>query len=114
MPYITYRGKNASLMLHGIRFPAKVPVLVESETTAKHFRERNDFEVNDEKVIPLEDLTVPQLKDKAKDAKIEGFSDMKKSELIKALKGEDSLPPVGKNAEGADGQGADSNDPPTA
>ncbi|HBU81756.1 MAG TPA: hypothetical protein DEF35_08965 [Paenibacillus sp.] len=114
MPYITYRGNNASLMLHGIRFAAKVPVLVENESVAKHFRDRDDFEVQEDKIIPLEDLTVPQLKDKAKAANIEGFADMKKPELIKALKGEGAQPPVGKNTEGADGKSADSNDPPTA
>ncbi|MOA62246.1 hypothetical protein D3C78_1876060 [compost metagenome] len=48
--------------------------------------EHPDFEVNAEKVIPLEDLTVPQLKDKAKKAGIEGFADMKKPELITELK----------------------------
>lgn len=119
MPYITYRGDNASLMLHGIRFPAKVPVLVENESVTKKLRELPDFEINEEKVIPLEDLTVPQLKDKAKQAGIEGFADMKKPELIKALKGElapvDNDPPVnGSGAkEGADGKNADSNNPPT-
>ncbi|MDO7908434.1 Rho termination factor N-terminal domain-containing protein [Paenibacillus sp. JX-17] len=101
-------------MIHGIRFAAKVPVLVESESVVKHFRDRDDFEVQEEKIIPLEDLTVPQLKDKAKAANIEGFADMKKLELIKALKGEEDQPPTGNKAEGADGKGADSNDPPTA
>ncbi|WP_366294416.1 hypothetical protein [Paenibacillus sp. AN1007] len=110
MPYITYRGKNASLMLHGIRFAAKVPVLVESESVVKHFREREDFEVQQEKVIPLEELSVVQLKDKAKLAGIPGFADMKKPELLKALKGEGG----GTQSEGADGKNADSNDPPTA
>lgn len=120
MPYITYRGDNASLMLHGIRFPVKVPVMVENESIVKKLRERPDFEVNEEKVIPLEDLTVPQLKDKAKLAGIEGFADMKKPELIKALKGKlapvDNDPPVNGlgTKEGADGTNADSNNPPTA
>ncbi|MEK3684922.1 Rho termination factor N-terminal domain-containing protein [Paenibacillus sp. FSL R10-2736] len=45
-----------------------------------------DFEVKAEKVIPLEDLNVSQLKDKAKKAGIEGFTDLKKPELIAALK----------------------------
>ncbi|MNI75865.1 hypothetical protein D3C73_1320510 [compost metagenome] len=49
-------------------------------------RDHPDFEVNEEKVIPLEDLTVVQLKDKAKKAGIEGFVDLKKPELIAALK----------------------------
>lgn len=108
MPYITYRGKNASLMLHGIRFAAKVPVFVESESVVKHFREREDFEVQQEKVIPLEELSVVQLKDKAKLAGISGFADMRKPELLKALKGGEVA------QEGADGKNADSNDPPTA
>lgn len=120
MPYITYRGDNASLMIYGIRFPAKVPVMVEKESVVKKLRERPDFDINEEKIIPLEDLTVPQLKDKAKQAGIEGFADMKKPELIKALKGDlapvDNDPPVNDpgNKEGADGKDADSNNPPTA
>lgn len=85
MAYITFRGTNASLTLHGIRFEPKVPVLVENEAIVKKFRERKDFEINEEKVIPLEDLTLPQLKDKAKAADIEGFSTMNKADLIKAL-----------------------------
>ena len=107
-------------MLYGIRFPAKVPVKVENESFVNKLRERPDFDINEEKVIPLEDLSVPQLKDKAKLAGIEGYADMKKPELIKALKGNlapvDNDPPVndpGKK-EGADGKNADSNNPPTA
>lgn len=119
MPYVTYRGNNTSLMLYGIRFPAKVPVLIENESVVKHMRKRQDFEVNEEKVIPLEDLTVVQLKDKAKLAEIEGFSDMKKPELIKALKEKlapvDMDPPVNdpSGKKGADGSDADGNNPPT-
>ncbi|MEK5238052.1 Rho termination factor N-terminal domain-containing protein [Paenibacillus sp. FSL L8-0470] len=86
MPYVTYRGKNASLRLHSIRFEPAKPVLVENETALKNLREHPDFEVNEEKIIPLEDLSVVQLKDKAKKAGIEGFSDLKKPELIAALK----------------------------
>jgi hypothetical protein len=100
-------------MLHGIRFAAKAPVLIDNESVVKHFRDHDDFEVHEDRIIPLEDLTVPQLKDKAKVANIEGFADMKKPELIKALKGEVTQQTVGKT-EGADGKGADSNDPPTA
>lgn len=114
MSYITYRGNNASLMLHGIRFAAKVPVLVENESVVKHFRDRDDFKVQEDKVIPLDDLTVLQLKDKAKAAGISGFADMKKAELIEAIQGNKSTPDSGKKPEGADGKGADSNDPPTA
>lgn len=86
MPYVTYRGKNASLRLHSIRFEPAKPVLVEDEDALKHLRDHTDFEVSAEKVIPLEDLTVPQLKDKAKKADIEGFADLKKPELVAALK----------------------------
>ncbi|GGF82741.1 hypothetical protein GCM10010912_29820 [Paenibacillus albidus] len=86
MPYVTYRGKNASLRLHSIRFEPAKPVLVDNEAALKHLREHPDFEINEEKVIPLEDLTVVQLKDKAKRVGIEGFADMKKPELIAALK----------------------------
>ncbi|WP_440960550.1 Rho termination factor N-terminal domain-containing protein [Paenibacillus nitricinens] len=86
MPYVTYRGNNASLRLHSIRFEPAKPVLVENETVLEHLRDDPDFEVNEEKIIPLEDLTVPQLKDKAKKAGIEGFADMKKPELINELK----------------------------
>ncbi|WP_036659097.1 Rho termination factor N-terminal domain-containing protein, partial [Paenibacillus wynnii] len=86
MAYVTYRGKNASLRLHSIRFEPVLPILVESESVLKHFRNLSDFEVQEEKVIPLEDLSVVQLKDKAKVAGIEGFSDLKKPELLAALK----------------------------
>ncbi|MEK3943539.1 hypothetical protein BK125_18765 [Paenibacillus odorifer] len=86
MSYVTYRGKNASLRLHSIRFVPAVPVLVENETVLKHLLEHPDFEVKTEKIIPLEDLSLPQLKDKAKKAGIEGFTDMKKPDLIVALK----------------------------
>lgn len=86
MAYVTYRGKNASLRLHSIRFEPAVPVLVESESVLKQFRQHPDFEINKEKVIPLEDLSVVQLKDKGKVAGIEGFSDLKKPELLAALK----------------------------
>lgn len=115
MPYITYHGENASLMLHGIRFTANTPVLVQSESVAKHFRDRNDFVVQEGKTIPLEEMTVPQLKEKAKIAGIEGYSDMKKPELLAVLKGADT-PPVDElnKKQGADGQDADSNNPPTA
>lgn len=85
MPYVTYRGDNASLTLYGIRFRPRVPVLVEKGEVVKKLQERADFTVQEEKVIPLKDLTLPQLKDKAKAAKIEGFSSMDKPELIKAL-----------------------------
>ncbi|MGP0577404.1 Rho termination factor N-terminal domain-containing protein [Paenibacillus peoriae] len=119
MAYITYRGSNASLMLHGIRFPAKVPVLVESESVIKHFREHPDFDIKEEKVIPLEDLTLVQLKDKAKAAGIKGFSNMNTQDLITALRGggklTDNTPPAGDSAkpEGADGKDADSSGPQT-
>ncbi|GIO84537.1 hypothetical protein J25TS5_14690 [Paenibacillus faecis] len=115
MPFITYRGTNASLTLHGIRFEPKVPVLVEGEATVKKFRDQKDFEVKEEKVIPLEDLTVPQLRDKAKAAGVEGFADMKKAELLAALQG-GNKPPEGDpaNPEGADDKDADGGDPPTA
>jgi hypothetical protein len=86
MPYVTYRGKNASLRLHSIRFEPAKPVLVEDETALKHLLEHPDFEVKAEKIIPLEDLSVVQLKDKAKKAGIEGFTDMNKPKLITALK----------------------------
>jgi hypothetical protein len=86
MPYVTYKGKNASLRLYSIRFVPAVPVLVEDSIVLEKLHEHPDFEVNAEKVIPLEDLTVPQLKDKAKKTGIEGFADMKKPELINELK----------------------------
>ncbi|ASA21964.1 Rho termination factor N-terminal domain-containing protein [Paenibacillus donghaensis] len=86
MPYVTYRGKNASLRLYSIRFePAKL-VLVEDSVVLEKLRDHPDFEVKVEKLIPLEDLSVVQLKDKAKAAGIEGFADLKKPELIAALK----------------------------
>jgi hypothetical protein len=85
MPYVTYRGKNASLRLHSIRFEPAQPVLVESENVLKNLRKNSDFEIREQKVIPLEDLSLVQLKDKAKAAEIEGFADMKKPELIAAL-----------------------------
>ncbi|MEK4732802.1 MULTISPECIES: Rho termination factor N-terminal domain-containing protein [Paenibacillus] len=119
MAYITYRGENTSLMLYGIRFPAKVPVLVDSESVIKNFRDRPDFDVQEEKIIPLEDLTLLQLKDKAKAAGIDGFSSMNKGDLIIALRGgkpSDNTPPAGDPAkpEGADGKNADANNTPTA
>jgi hypothetical protein len=120
MAYITYRGENTSLMLHGIRFPAKVPVLVEDEEVTRKFRDRSDFDFQEEKVVPLEDLTLVQLKDKAKAAGIEGFSSMNKSDLIAELRGGGkpfgNTPPTGdpSKPEGADGKSADANNPPTA
>jgi hypothetical protein len=115
MPYITYRGTNASLMLHGIRFIANTPVLVQSESVTKLFRDRNDFDVEENKTVPIEEMTVPQLKEKAKLAGIEGFADMKKAELITALTGDDTPPADELNKkQGADGKNADSNNPPTA
>jgi hypothetical protein len=120
MPYVTYRGDNASLTLHGVRFRPKMPVLVENGEVVKKLRERIDFVVREEKVIPLEDLTVPQLKDKAKTAGIEGFNTMNKGELIAALYGggkpSDNTPPAGdpSKPEGADGKNADANNTPTA
>lgn len=115
MPYITFRGTNASLTLYGIRFEPRVPVLVEGEAIVKKFRELKDFEINDKKVIPLEDLTVPQLKDKAKAAGVEGFADMKKAELLAALQG-GNTPPGGDSgkSEGVGGNDADTNNSPTA
>lgn len=86
MPYVTYRGNNASLRLYSIRFEPAKPVLVEDSFVLEKLREHPDFEVRADKVIPLEDLTVSQLKDKAKKASIEGFVDMKKPELIAVLK----------------------------
>ncbi|MEK3762669.1 Rho termination factor N-terminal domain-containing protein [Paenibacillus sp. FSL P4-0338] len=86
MPYVTYRGNNASLRLYSIRFEPAKPVLVEDSDVLEKLHEHPDFEVKAEKIIPLEDLTVPQLKDKAKKAGIDGFGDLKKPELIAALK----------------------------
>lgn len=86
MPYVTYRGKNASLRLYSIRFEPAKPVLVEDSVVLDKLSDHPDFEVKAEKIIPLEDLSVPQLKDKAKKAGIEGFVDLKKPELIAALK----------------------------
>lgn len=120
MAYITYRGENTSLVLYGIRFPAKVPVLVESESVIENFRDRSDFDVREEKVIPLEDLTLLQLKDKARAAGIKGFSNMNTQDLIAALRGggkpSDNTPSAGdpSKLEGADGKGADANNTPTA
>ncbi|MCP3807135.1 Rho termination factor N-terminal domain-containing protein [Paenibacillus sp. Lou8.1] len=120
MAYITYRGENTSLMLYGIRFVPKVPVLVDNESVIKNFRERSDFDIKEEKVIPLEDLTLIQLKDKAKAAGIKGFSNMNTQDLITALRGggkpTDNTPPAGDPAkpEGADGKNADANNTPTA
>ncbi|MGR6127855.1 Rho termination factor N-terminal domain-containing protein [Paenibacillus sp. SER-28] len=107
-------------MLYGIRFVPKVPVLVDNETVIKNFRERSDFDIKEEKVIPLEDLTLIQLKDKAKAAGIKGFSNMNTQDLITALRGggkpTDNTPPAGDPAkpEGADGKNADANNTPTA
>lgn len=101
MAYVTYRGRNASLRLYSIRFEPAKPVLVEDGTVLEKLREHPDFEVNEEKVIPLEDLTVVQLKDKAKKAGIAGFSDLKKPELIAALQA----------LEGGEPPHADSNTP---
>ena len=120
MAYITYRGENSSLMLYGIRFPAKVPVLVDSGSVIKDIRERSDFDVQEEKVIPLEDLTLVQLKDKARAAGIKGFSNMNTQDLITALRGggkpSDNTPPADdpSKPEGADGKSADANNTPTA
>ncbi|APQ57705.1 hypothetical protein VK72_02470 [Paenibacillus polymyxa] len=120
MAYITYRGENTSLMLYGIRFPAKIPVLVEQGEVVKKLRERADFDVQEEKVYPLEDLTLVQLKDKAKAAGIKGFSNMNTQDLITALRGggkpTDNTPPAGDQPkpEGADGKNADANNTPTA
>ena len=86
MAYVTYRGKNVSLRMYSIRFEPAKPVLVENEAALKHLQEHPDFEVKAEKIIPLEDLGVVQLKDKAKKAGVEGFADMKKPELIAALR----------------------------
>ncbi|MEK3866380.1 Rho termination factor N-terminal domain-containing protein [Paenibacillus sp. FSL H7-0716] len=86
MPYVTYRGKNASLRLYSIRFEPAKPVLVEDSVVLEKLRDRSDFEIKTEKIIPLEDLSLPQLKEKAKKAGIEGFADMKKPELINELK----------------------------
>ncbi|MEK3966295.1 Rho termination factor N-terminal domain-containing protein [Paenibacillus sp. FSL H7-0323] len=86
MPYVTYRGKNASLRLYSIRFEPAKPVLVEDSIVLEKLHEHPDFEVKAEKNIPLEDMSVVQLKDKAKKAGIEGFTDMKKPDLIAALK----------------------------
>lgn len=47
---------------------------------------KEDVEEN-KKDGTLEDLTVKELKELAKDKRIEGYSDMKKEELIKALEG---------------------------
>ncbi|WP_052520470.1 hypothetical protein [Aneurinibacillus migulanus] len=88
MPYVTYRGENVSIMKHGIRFEQKKPVLVEDEKVLNQLQRDLDFEINQERAIPLEDLTVVQLKDRVKAAGIEGFADMKKNEIIKALRGE--------------------------
>ncbi|MDG0053453.1 Rho termination factor N-terminal domain-containing protein [Paenibacillus sp. P2(2022)] len=107
-------------MLYGIRFVPKVPVLVDNESVLKNFRERSDFDIKEEKVIPLEDLTLVQLKDKAKAANIEGFGSMNKSDLIAALRGggkpSDNTSPADdpSKPEGADGKSADANNPPTA
>lgn len=114
MAYVTFRGTNASLTLHGIRFEQKVPVYVESESVVKKFRDRKDFEINEEKVIPLEDLTLVQLKDKAKASEIEGFSDMKKPELIKALRDKENAA-LGDDLGGKkEKDNANTDDPPTA
>ncbi|WP_249901819.1 Rho termination factor N-terminal domain-containing protein [Paenibacillus sp. PK3_47] len=83
---MTYRGNNASLRLYSIRFEPAKPVLVEDSDVLEKLHEHPDFEVKAEKIIPLEDLTVAQLKDKAKKAGIDGFADLKKPELIAALK----------------------------
>lgn len=88
MEYVTYRGENASLTLFGVRFEQKIPVLVEDENILKELQKLSGFEFNKEKVIPLEDLTLVQLKDKAKAAGIKGFTKMTEEELIKALRGE--------------------------
>ncbi|OAB34127.1 Rho termination factor N-terminal domain-containing protein [Paenibacillus glacialis] len=103
MAYVTYRGTNASLTLHGIRFEPRVSVLIESESVLKKLRDQSDFEIREEKVVPLEDLTPVQLKDKAKALEVEGFSDMKKPELIKALTA----------LEGKGQSDANTDDPPT-
>lgn len=106
MPYVTYRGSNSSIMLYGIRFPEKVPVLVSLDKVIGELRTHPHFEIDEAKNIPLEDLTVIQLKDKAKLAGIDGYADMKKAELIAALKV--------NMVEGTDGKDANSNNSPTA
>lgn len=98
MFYITYRGENSSLNLHGIRFEPGKPQLVVDAELINQFNHRDDFtleEVASDASTPVEapssgseeeaELTLTALKEQAKAASIKGYSTMNKQELIEAL-----------------------------
>lgn len=89
---VTFTGLNASLNKYGIRFePGKVQ-LIDDADLAEKLKEEKDFKV--ELVVgktpaPVLDVdkqpTLTALKERAKEAKIAGYSTMDKEQLIEAL-----------------------------
>ena len=64
-------------------FDEKGYEVIREEDTAADLDDKEDAEEAVRK--ELEELTVPELKKRASDAKIEGYSDMKKDKLIQAI-----------------------------
>ncbi|MEW4368623.1 Rho termination factor N-terminal domain-containing protein [Paenibacillus kandeliae] len=89
---VMFTGQNASLHKYGVRFEAGKIQLIEDTDLAEKLKEEKNFKV--EPVVgtspaPVLEVdkqpTLTALKEKAKEAKISGYSTMDKEQLIEAL-----------------------------
>lgn len=89
---VMFTGQNVSMHKYGVRFETGKVQLIDDADLAEKLKEERDFKVElavEKTPAPVLDVdkqpTLTALKERAKEAKIAGYSTMDKEQLIEAL-----------------------------